>query len=240
MTRVETDAHRFRFFVDVVCTPGEVVELDEFDGHHARVLHGAHSDAPVEVVDKDGTIWHGTFDGPTARLVIGERVGEVVEPTIVVLAIVTIGGRTDELVDAAVQAGATRIVPVVRSAKDRDKVDRRWERLMRISTTAAKQAKRGAVPQVTTAIDLDELREWPAGVVIDPTAPALLDEVVRAGAPGAPIRLLVGSSDGFAPGLLDELVAAGWQRGRLGPTIRRAVRAVGVAVAIAAMHAPGA
>lgn len=230
--------HLFRFFVDDACSEGASVELDDFDARHARVLHGAHADGPVEVVDRDGVIWHGTFDGPTGRLVIGDRIGEVQEPTIVVFAFVTVGGRTDELVDAAVQAGATRIVPVIRNGRDRAKVDRRWDRLMRISTTAAKQAKRGSIPLVTTAVEAGTLVEMPGGIIVDPDAPRLLDEVVRDGASGAPIRLLVGAADGFPDGLVEELEAAGWQRGRLGPTTLRAELAAGVAVAIAAMHAP--
>ncbi len=230
--------HVFRFFVDEVGGDGVTVELDEFDSRHARVLHGAHADGPVEVVDRDGVIWHGTFDGPTGRLVLGDRIGEVQEPTIVVFAFVTIGGRTDELVDAAVQAGATRIVPVIRSDRDRAKVDKRWDRLMRISTTAAKQAKRGSVPLVTTAVEPSALADWGSGIVVDPDAPQLLDEVVRRAEPGAPIRLLLGASDGFPDGLVEQLEAGGWQRGRLGPTILRAELAAGVAVAIASMHAP--
>ncbi len=242
MTPVTEDAshdrHVFRFFVDVVGGPGATVELDEFDARHARVLHGAHADGPVEVVGSDGAVWHGTFDGPTGRLTLGDApVARVAEPTIVVLAVVTVGGRTDELVDAAVQAGATRIVPVVRSAKDRAKVDARRERLTRIATTAAKQAKRGSIPTIAAALDADRLTSEPAGIVVDPTASATLDEVVRAVAPDAPIRLLLGPSDGFAPGLVDELAAVGWQRGRLGPTILRAELAAGVAVTIASMHA---
>lgn len=234
------ERHVFRFFVDAVGAAGATVELDAFDARHARVLHGAHADGPVEVVGSDGAIWHGTFDGPTGRLTLGDApVARIDEPTIVVFAIVTVGGRTDELVDAAVQAGATRIVPVVRSGKDRAKVDARRERLTRIATTAAKQAKRGSVPTIAAALDAAQLAGEPAGIVVDPEAPALLDEVVRAIAPDAPIRLLLGSSDGFAPGMLDELVAAGWERGRLGPTILRAELAAGVAVAIASMHASG-
>lgn len=228
----------FRFFVDEVGSEGATVELDEFDARHARVLHGAHADDPVEVVDRDGVLWHGTFEGPTGRLVLGERIGSIQEPAIVVFAFVTVGGRTDELVDAAVQAGATRIVPVIRSDRDRAKVDARWERLMRISTTAAKQAKRGSVPLVTTAIEPRTLATQGRGIVVDPDAPRLLDEVVRSSEPGVPIRLLVGASDGFPDGLVAELEAAGWQRGRLGPTILRAELAAGVAVAITSMHAP--
>lgn len=238
--RVADDArHVFRFFVDTVCSAGGTVELDEFDARHARVLHGAHADGPVEVVGRDGAIWHGTFDGPTGRLTLGDApVARVEEPTIVVLAFVTVGGRTDELVDAAVQAGATHVVPVVRSSRDRAKVDARRERLTRIATTAAKQSKRGSVPTIAAALDATALAAEPAGIVVDPDAPRLLDQVVRERPTGEPLRLLVGSSDGYPDGLVEELEAAGWQRGRLGPTILRAELAAGVAVAIASMHAP--
>ena len=52
-------------------------ELDAFDARHARVLHGAHADEPVELVDADGIAWEATFDGPTSVAVLGESLGSM-------------------------------------------------------------------------------------------------------------------------------------------------------------------
>jgi 16S rRNA (uracil1498-N3)-methyltransferase len=237
VTRV---AHVFRFFVDEAgAGVGARVQLDSFDARHARVLHGARTDERVEVVDGAGALWLASFDGTSGAVVLDEHLGEVErEPRIELLAFVTVGGRTDELVDGAVQAGATRIVPVVASPRDAAKVDARAERLARIATSAAKQAKRAAVPHVEPAIDSDALRGLPAGIVVDPDATTTLDEVVGRDPSSGAVRLLVGASDGFPAGLVEDLcAAAGWQRARLGPAILRSELAAAVAVAVAAMRA---
>ncbi|MCW2927055.1 MAG: hypothetical protein JWM86_1023 [Thermoleophilia bacterium] len=235
---MSSDRHVFRFFVDAVGGSGIVVELDQFDERHARVLLRGHAADPVEVVDRDGAIWHATFDGPSARLVLGELVDTVVETSITLFAVAQVGGRFDDLVDGATQAGVTQIVPVVRRTKDRTRIDARHERLMRIASTAAKQSKRAGVPVVLRSIGLEELRAEAAGIVVDAAAELLLDEVVRdVAAGGGEVRLLVGGSDGLPDGLAGELAAAGWRRGRLGPSILRAELAAAVAVAVASMHA---
>ncbi len=233
------DRHVFRFFADVAGTPGARIELTEFDAHHARVLHGSQRDEPVELVDSGGIAWRAHFDGPTGAVVLDERIGELHEPRIELLAFVSVGGRVDELVDGAVQAGATRIVPIVRSERDRARIDQRGDRLARIAATAAKQAKRASVPTVQSAQLPDVLAELEPGIVLDPGADATLDEAVRASHGGSrPVRLLVGGADGYPPGLVDELAGAGWHRARLGGAVLRSELAGAIAVAIASMLAP--
>jgi 16S rRNA (uracil1498-N3)-methyltransferase len=232
--------HVFRFFVDVIGASGETVELDAFDAHHARVLHGAQAGAAIEVVDGAGQRWRGRFDGPTGRVVLEEQLDTLHEPQIVLYAGVLVGGKVDDVVDGAVQAGATRIVPVVRSASDRAKVDQRFERLMRIATSAAKQSKRAAVPAVRGAIEQHELLDVEPGILLDGAAPMQLDEALRGPAGSEPIRLFVGAADGIDAELATRLVDAGWVAARLGPTILRSELAATVAVAIAAMHATSA
>lgn len=235
------DRHVFRFFVDVVGERGMVAQLAEGDARHARVLHGARAGTPIEVVTDGGTIWRARFDGASGRVELLESTGVVREPGIELLALVTVGGRTDELVDGAVQAGATWVVPVARSHREHAKVAARADRLGRIALAAAKQAKRAALPVVAAPLLVDELGgSGEPGVVVDPAAPDPLDAVLDATwtDPDRPIRLLVGGADGFPPQLVEELVGAGWRRARLGPTILRAELAAAVAVAIATMHAP--
>ncbi|MCB0880022.1 MAG: 16S rRNA (uracil(1498)-N(3))-methyltransferase [Thermoleophilia bacterium] len=232
------DRHVFRFFVDVPGTPGARIELAASDQHHARVLHGAQTQERVEVVDRDGVAWSAAFDGTSGAVMLDEQVGELHDPQVELLAFVTVGGRTDELVDAAVQAGATRIVPIVASDRDRAKVEQRAERLARVATSAAKQAKRAAVPTVVQPIGVDDLRALPPGIVVDADADELLDGALVARGSSTPTRLLIGGASGFPAGLVDELAATGWHRARLGHSILRAELAAAVAVAIAAMHAP--
>jgi RsmE family RNA methyltransferase len=231
------DQHVFRFFVDVPGVPGARVQLTAPDVVHLRVLR-LDAGAPVEVVDARHVAWTATVDDPVSGAVTLGAIGvPVVEPPIELLAIVRVGGRYDDLVDAAVQAGATRIVPMVASARDAERIGARHARVARIAATAAKQAKRASVPVVELPRLLDSLVAGPGGIVVVPDAPDLLDVVVATAGAGSTLRLLVGAADGFPDGLVERLVDAGWTRGRLGPTILRAELAAAVAVAIAAMHA---
>jgi RsmE family RNA methyltransferase len=229
--------HVFRFFVDSSGGPGARVQLAAPDVEHLRVLR-LEAGAKVEVVDANRVSWVATVDDAAPGIVVLGDIGvAVVEPVIELFACVRVGGRYDDLVDAAVQAGATRVVPIVTCARDAERIGARHARVTRIAATAAKQAKRGSVPVVEQPVSVDELLVGPPGIVVAPDAPDLLDAVVGSLEAGSTVRLLVGAADGFPDGLVAQLVDAGWTRGRLGPTILRAELAAAVAVAIAAMHA---
>jgi 16S rRNA (uracil1498-N3)-methyltransferase len=226
--------HQFRFFVDGTGEPGASLPLSKADAKHALVLRIGDDDV-VEVVDPTGATWLARLTDGVAHVVSPLAVDA--EPArIELVAGALVGGRFDELVDAAVQSGASLVVPFTTSQRDADRLASRRPRLQRIARAAAKQSKRTIVPDVAVPIDADELRALEPGIVVDPGAPQQLDDVVRGMA--EPIRLLVGPAEGHDPALVAELVDAGWARGRLGPTILRSELAAPVAVAIAAMHAP--
>lgn len=225
--------HHFRFFVEGSGGPGARLPLAKADAHHAKVLRLGEDDT-VEVVDPSGAAWIARVTEGVAE-VIAPLPGGTEPPRIEVVAGALVGGRFDELVDAAVQAGASLVVPFAPVRRDFDRLAARQARLQRIARAAAKQSKRTIVPDVGAPIDVDELRALEPGIVVDPGAPESLDDVVRAHA--GTLRLLVGPAEGLEPELVAELAGAGWERGRLGPTILRAELAAPVAVAIAAMHA---
>jgi len=227
------ERHRFRFFVGVVGQPGAVLDLEPVDVQHVRVLRLGAGD-PVDVVDASGATWDARIVGAAAVELVTLREAGGREATIELVAGVLVGGRFDELVDGAVQAGATRIVPFAASAKDASRIEARRERLERIIRAAAKQAQRSVVPELAAPIDAAGLRAGPPGIVVDPGAPQRLADVV-AGESAA--RLLVGASDGLPAAFVLELVERGWRRGRIGPSILRSELAAPVAVGIAAMMA---
>lgn len=226
--------HQFRFFVDGTGEPGAALPLSKADAKHALVLRIGEEDV-VEVVDPTGSVWLARLTDGVAH-VVSPAEAEREPAHIELVAGALVGGRFDELVDASVQAGASIVVPFTTTRRDAERLGARRARLQRIALAAAKQSKRTVLPDVTEPIDEDELRALGPGIVVDPGAPQQLDDVVRE--LQAPIRLLVGPAEGLEPELVAELVDAGWQRGRLGPTILRAELAAPVAVAIAAMHAP--
>ena len=238
------DAHRFRFFSTNMGFPGTRVELSTSDAAHLSVLRLAVGDA-VELVDASGIVWDAQVaaDGlVTLRLPLPIDDARVL-PRIDLVAGALVGGRFDELVDGAVQAGASSVRPFVGNRKDAARLTERQERLQRIATAAAKQAKRREVPHVAAPIDRAALLQGAPGIVLDadaePTLMALLQDDARPHPEqtGVGWTLLVGPAEGFAPELIRELVAAGWRAARLGPTVLRAELAAAVAVAMVATHA---
>lgn len=250
--------HRFRFFVDAAGCPGAVVGLAPHDASHARVLRLAPGDV-VDVVAAGGELYGGVVEQVDQTLVtlrLGPlRTSAGAERWAVELfAGVLTGGTFDDLVDGAVQAGATRVVPVAATSRERERIAQRAERLRRVATSAAKQAKRTVVPEVAAPMMLADLLASAngeggigradaaggaggAGIVLDPSGASPLIaavEAIAAEGHGAPIRLLVGPSQGIADADLDALVAAGWRAARLGPTVLRSELAAAVAVAQAA------
>lgn len=223
--------HRFRFFVAGAGAPGALHALAPGDVRHVRVLRLVVGDV-VEAVDANGAVWDARIASPE-QVELVAALERPAEPELELVAGVLLGGRFDDLVDGAVQAGVTRIVPFAGSDRDAQRIEARRERLERLIGSAAKQAKRTTVPELAIPIDRAQLRAGVGGIVVDPTAPQQLVDVLP---PSGPVRLLVGASEGLPASFVLELVGVGWQRGRLGPSILRSELAAPVAVAIAAMR----
>lgn len=226
-----SDRHRFRFFVDATGAPGACLPLAAIDAHHARVLRLADGHG-VDVVDAEGTLWEAQVAGASVQLVASLD-GSTEPAPIELYAGALTGAKFDELVDGAVQAGASLVVPFASNRRDLERLGARRARLERLARAAAKQSKRVLVPTIGAPIGVEELPD--RGIVLDSSAPEALDRVVaRSGL--QPLRLLVGGADGIDHAVIAALVERGWTRARLGPTILRAELAAAVAVAVAAMH----
>ncbi|MCW2961932.1 MAG: rRNA methyltransferase [Thermoleophilia bacterium] len=226
--------HVFRFFASVVGVPGMSVELDATDAQHAQVLRMRVGTA-IELVDATQTTWQATVrDASSVVLTMPLAAAAPDAASIEVIAGALVGGRFDELVDGAVQAGATRIVPYVATRRDAERLTSRRARLERIARASAKQAKRDVVPEVGEPIDDTALLALEPGIVLDGAASAGLDAVIDT--IEGDVRLLIGAADGVPAALVDQLVERGWQTARLGPSVLRAELAAAVAVAIASLR----
>ena len=166
-----SEAHRFRFFAEGAGSEGVRLALTGADAEHMRVLRMNDGDI-VEVVDTTGSVWSGHVRGASeVKLIVClAQHGDPSRP-IELIAGALIGGRFDELVDGAVQAGASTITPLVGGRRDLERLSARRARLQRIARAAAKQSKRSSLPDVTEPIDADALLAGPAGIIIDPAAP---------------------------------------------------------------------
>jgi len=244
------DRHRFRFFTRDVGLPGVRVQLAPSDAAHLAVLRLDAGDT-VELVDATGVVWEAAVPPDTAAgfVTLGQPVladpARPQLPRIDLVAGALVGGRFDELVDGAVQAGASSITPFAVAAKEARRLADRHDRLQRIATAAAKQAKRREVPRISAPLDRAGLLALEPGVVLDAAADAPLDLMLqqldhaRRDLGGALVgyTVLVGPAEGLSGELVAELVSAGWRAARLGPTILRAELAAAVTVAAVALHA---
>ena len=232
-------AHRFRYFSNDQLQPGMRVTLSASDAAHAKVVRHRAGDE-VEMVDADGAVWLAGIVDASHVEVLECCAAAAPEPTVELIPGMLTGQQWDSLLDGAVQAGVTRIVPFVQTGKDAARAEARRERSERIIDAAARQAKRRIVPSLADAIDASALAAMPAGLLCLESAqdvPALMD-VVR-NAPGhEPIRLLIGPAAGLDTDLVAQLVGSGWQAVSLGPTVFRSELAAAVAVAIASTARP--
>ncbi len=224
--------HTFRFFTQATCRVGDEVTLSESDAQHAQVIRLRIGDG-VEMVDPSGSVWEARM-ADRQHVAITARIAEAApEPCVELVAGVVTGHQWDELLDGAVQAGATSITPLVTRVKDADKVRARSDRSRRVVEAAARQAKRRIIPLLGDPVTIDELAAHDAGFVcVEGSMDAMpLDQAARMHADVAAC-VLVGPAAGLDAGDIDELIGHGWVPVTLGPTIFRTQAAAMVAVAM--------
>lgn len=226
--------HRFRFFVAASIGVDQLVTLTPEDSHHARVLR-FDSSSELEVVDADGIVWLCRIENDDDRTELTvraiTRLEAPSEPRIEVVAGFLVSGRFDDLVNHCVQAGATKIVPWVQNRREQERVVQRADRYQRIVEAAAKQAKRSAIPLVTSPILGDKIFDLTPGVFLDSDADETLIDI----ASGADVnRILIGPANGIDPETLNQLAENGWRGARLGSSIMRSEIAAPVAVGVIA------
>jgi len=148
------------------------------------------------------------------------------------------GDRMDLLVQKAVEIGVFRLVPLVsRRSVARPQGGQKPARWRRIALEAAKQSRRGLVPEVLEPRTLEEALD-----LLPPEATALLpweredsrglDEVL-AQAPPAQAFIFVGPEGGFAAAEVELARSRGVLTVSLGPRILRSETAGIVALALA-------
>lgn len=220
-----------RFFADVGCGTGELIELGRDDAHHAiEVLRMRTGDSLVIVCN--GTAWDATLNDiargrVNARLAAPrtEKGGEL-PIAVTVLQAIAKGAKFDEVVEKAVELGARRIVPVLCERSYAQANDAKIERWRRIARSAAQQSRRRYLPEVTEPTAwIDALRmsevDRPPLVAYENAAPGSFAAAVDAIGEASSIAIAIGPEGG----LTDAEVAAAKESGcplvSLGPTILR-------------------
>jgi len=240
-------AHRFFLTALLPLEPGHPVPLSAADVHHAvRVLRvrpgerlefvepgGAVKSAEVVSADEAGVVVTavGTVDAAGGRM-----------PHVALFQGVAKGEKMDAIVRQAVEVGAGEIVAVMTSRTvvkfDAAKRASRQERWQRIAKSAAEQAKRATVPDVSEPLTfreaLEALGAYDRVVVLweEHRGTSIADSLAGLGV-GARVALVVGPEGGLAPEEVDALVTRDAVVASLGPTVMRTETAAIVSLALA-------
>jgi 16S rRNA (uracil1498-N3)-methyltransferase len=207
------------------------------DGHHLQRVRRLAPGEGVSAADGSGA-WRlyevGEADKGTLTLVARGAVEHAPQPPVgVALAVALTKGGLDDVVAAATELGAVRVIPV-RTARavvrwDAARARRAVDRLRLVAREAAMQSRRARVPAVDDVAELVALAEHHDLVVADRdgvTASAL----PRPARAAAEWTVLVGPEGGLAPEELE--VLAEHPRLSLGPHVLRAATAPIAAVAV--------
>jgi 16S rRNA (uracil1498-N3)-methyltransferase len=234
-------------------SPGGVLALGGSEGHHAATVRRTRVGEVVSVADGVGRLARCVVESVAA----GEvrlRVADVESllppmPRLVLVQGLAKAGRDELAVETATELGVDAVVPwraersvVVWSGERGERARRKWESVAR---AAAKQARRGVVPQIRpTASSMDlaaAIGEARAGGSSIGTAVLVLHEEARKpltavalpppGVDGE-VWVVVGPEGGIGEGELATLTKAGAVAVRLGPFVLRSSSAGAAALAV--------
>lgn len=151
-------------------------------------------------------------------------------------------GKMDTVVRKSVELGVKKIVPVFMKRTvvvDKGKFGNKIERWRKISVEAAKQCRRGIVPEVSGAVYMDEMLEMlPAFDYVifsyENEENLTIKDCLRniTGGAGKSIALIIGPEGGFADSEADEIKSMGAYSVTLGKTILRTETAGIAAIAM--------
>ena len=228
--------------------PGDVLEVAGAEARHAVTVQRRGAGERVDLADGAGARASGEIveAGDGRMRVRIDAVSRDDDPPVVLVQALAKGGRDEQAVEAAVELGATRIVPwgAARSIVQwrGPKADKARDKWVALATAAAKQSRRALVPSVDGVVTTRAL----AAMVAEATARG--DRVLvlheEAAAPladlawddGAAVTwIVVGPEGGIADDEVGALVDAGAEAVVLGPHVLRASSAGPAAIAALAI-----
>ena len=141
------------------------------------------------------------------------------------------GDKMEQIVQKAVELGAAEIVPVMMKRcvvkLDEKKAAKKIERLNGVALSAAKQSKRGRIPEVKPAMNMEQAIQYARSLdsIIVPYESAegmeyskkVIDEITD----GRSIGIFIGPEGGFEPSEIEKIEAVGGKVISLGHRILR-------------------
>ncbi|WP_062388195.1 16S rRNA (uracil(1498)-N(3))-methyltransferase [Demequina iriomotensis] len=223
---------------------GGTLRVDGDEARHAVTVQRRQVGERVDVVDGAGARASGVLiaTGDRWMEIRVEAVGHDRDPEVTLVQALAKGGRDEQAVEAAVELGATRIVPW---SSDRAIVQWRGpkaakgvEKWASLALAAAKQSRRARVPAVDDAVTTRQLAARVRDAVAAGARVLVLHEDAAVPLAGLawedadqPVWIVVGPEGGISDAEVEALAAAGAVAVVLGPHVLRASSAGPAALA---------
>lgn len=210
-----------QFFVEDVDLTGQAVAITGSDVNHIRNVLRMRAGEKIRVSSKEGKSYFCEIaqtggDVVTARILNEDVRGTELASPIYLFQGLPKGDKMELIVQKAVELGAAAVIPVAMKncvvKLDKKKACARRERWQGIAESAAKQAKRSVIPQVTELMDVKEALRFAAGLDVKLAAyekeedMAASHRAVSGVCPGDSVGVWIGPEGGFAP---EEIALAG-------------------------------
>jgi 16S rRNA (uracil1498-N3)-methyltransferase len=231
------------FLADELPTTGEVL-LEGEEARHAATVRRMRVGERLVLSDGEGELARcvitavQTGRDASVRLDVEERWTEPAPALRVVIAQALVKGDRGELaVELATEAGADAVLPwrAARSVarwEDGARGDKALERWRATARSAAKQARRGRVPEIPSPIDtpalIELMRAAATTLVLESGVSKRLSEITLPA--GGDLILVIGPEGGITDDELTTFTQAGATPVRLGPTVLRTSTAAAVAL----------
>ncbi|WP_150242078.1 16S rRNA (uracil(1498)-N(3))-methyltransferase [Nocardiopsis quinghaiensis] len=221
------------FLVGTADLAADRVTVGGAEGRHAAVVRRVREGETVDLSDGRGLVARCVVTAVARdHIVCGvveRREEPVPRPRLTVVQALPKGDRGELAVEMMTEAGADAVVPwAAERCVTRWKGDRAAKSLAKWRATAreaAKQARRGRLPEVADLADhsavADLLAGADLGIVLHEDGDSRLSELEPPTGDGPGVVLVVGPEGGFSDAELDAFTAAGAVRALLGPSVLR-------------------
>ncbi|MFD6952866.1 16S rRNA (uracil(1498)-N(3))-methyltransferase [Nocardiopsis sp. TSRI0078] len=232
------------FLVGTAELAADQVTVGGAEGRHAAVVRRVRKGETVDVSDGRGLVARCTVAAVDRDhivcAVVERREEPAPRPRLTVVQALPKGDRGELAVEMMTEAGVDAVVPwAAERCVTRWKGERAAKSLAKWRATAreaAKQARRGRLPEVADLADrsavADLLAAADLGIVLHEDGDSRLSELEPPTGEGQGVVLVVGPEGGFSDAELDAFTGAGAVRALLGPSVLRTSTAGVAALAV--------
>ncbi|MGL4606319.1 MAG: RsmE family RNA methyltransferase [Eubacteriaceae bacterium] len=162
-----------RFFVDRTQINDQYVVIDGEDYKHITKVLRLKSGETIEVCDGEENDYEVMIQGDENQRIVGKIIksqkslGETKGMTVVLFQGLPKGQKMELIIQKSVEHGVNEIIPFQSKrsiSQIKEKKDKKTDRWQRIAYEAAKQSKRGRIPEVSQVLTFKEVLDRGAGL----------------------------------------------------------------------------